>query len=335
MKISFMRSFFIPFWTLLNVVNLLGQGITQPVDNPVELGKVHWIRNYDEALQKAQELGKPIFVLFQEVPGCSNCTRYGEEILSHPHLVEIIETEFVPLAIYNNVGGHDREVLLTFKEPAWNNPVVRIIDDKGNDIVKRIGNFKSKASIIDAVVMSLNKSKVNVPKYISLLQNEWQGNEKTQEEAYLSMYCFWTGEKEIGQMKGIVSTEAGYMHGREVVKVLYNNEQTSLDQIIKDAKKVNCADEVYTAEVTKALIPSKKSGSYRKDKEDKYYLRHSDLRKIPMTSLQKVIINSALGMGKDAFEYLSPRQKALYDEGYFTTDRIEQNMQEIWWKILQ
>ena len=44
----------------------------------VELGDVTWLRNLEEAKVKAAELDKPIFVLFQEVPGCPTCQRFGQ-----------------------------------------------------------------------------------------------------------------------------------------------------------------------------------------------------------------------------------------------------------------
>lgn len=36
---------------------------------PVELGRVEWVRNYDEGVAVAEETGKPMLLLFQEVPG--------------------------------------------------------------------------------------------------------------------------------------------------------------------------------------------------------------------------------------------------------------------------
>jgi len=52
----------------------LGEGETSPlrpkVENQVEeLGQVHWGRSLDEAKAQSAESGKPILVLFQEVPG--------------------------------------------------------------------------------------------------------------------------------------------------------------------------------------------------------------------------------------------------------------------------
>ena len=36
---------------------------------PVELGTVTWGRDYEAGLKKVKESGKPMFLLFQEVPG--------------------------------------------------------------------------------------------------------------------------------------------------------------------------------------------------------------------------------------------------------------------------
>jgi len=72
---------------------------------PEELGAVTWLRDYEKAQKASEETGKPVLILFQEVPGCSNCTTYGNSILSEPLLVEAIEDLFVPLAVFNNKGG--------------------------------------------------------------------------------------------------------------------------------------------------------------------------------------------------------------------------------------
>mgnify|MGYP003640469163 CR=1 FL=1 len=36
---------------------------------PVEVGNVDWSRDLDGALEKADQSGKPVLLLFQEVPG--------------------------------------------------------------------------------------------------------------------------------------------------------------------------------------------------------------------------------------------------------------------------
>jgi len=45
----------------------------------------------------------------------------------------------------------------------------------------------------------LQKENKTVPNYLQLLSEEWIGLETTGEEGFLSMYCFWTGEREIAK----------------------------------------------------------------------------------------------------------------------------------------
>jgi len=141
---------------------------------------------------------------------------------------------------------------------------------------------------------------------VSLLERELKAKETGVSEAYLSMYCFWTGEKEIAQINGVVATEAGYMHGKEVVKVSWDNDVTNLETIASRAAKVKCADQVFSNSNEK--IVSRKVAKYRVDGEDKYYLLHSPYQYIPLTELQKTLVNSALRKGDNPSMYLSPRQ---------------------------
>ena len=79
-------------------------------NQPEELGAVNWQRNFEQSFAEAERIGKPVFILFQEVPGCSTCRNYGNNVLSHPLIVEAIETLFVPIVVYNNKGGKDAEM---------------------------------------------------------------------------------------------------------------------------------------------------------------------------------------------------------------------------------
>ena len=44
-------------------------------------------------------------------------------------------------------------------------------------------------------------------------------------------YCFWTGEMELGQIAGVLRTEAGYFQGREVTLMDYDPAQVSLESL--------------------------------------------------------------------------------------------------------
>ena len=47
----------------------LATSLVQSADPPVELGAVTWGRDLEDAKQQSANSGKPVFVLFQEVPG--------------------------------------------------------------------------------------------------------------------------------------------------------------------------------------------------------------------------------------------------------------------------
>jgi len=105
------------FVWLSSVVLMSGLSKAEEKINSVEVGTVEWGRNFDEATIESKKTGKPIFLLFQEVPGCQGCQDFGRQVLSNPLIKKSIEDAFVPLMIRNNVSsGHDREILTQFKE---------------------------------------------------------------------------------------------------------------------------------------------------------------------------------------------------------------------------
>ncbi len=344
---KFIASAFLAISALFILTPLSAQQIeARPTSNPVELGKINWLRNYDEAVALSEKTKKPIFILFQEVPGCSTCSRFGFGPLSDPFLVEAIEDNFVALAIHNNKKGEDARILKQFNEPSWNNPVVRVVNSKGKDIVQRMANRWSPEDLLSTVIAGIEKTQGDAPKYLTMRLAEAQGQDNIK-EANLSMFCFWTGEKEISKIDGVLSTEAGFMHGREVVKVSYDASQVSLPSIVNEAEKANCATGVFVdddydlAEVRKFTDVKnvKKAGSYHKDKEVKYYLSKSSYRFIPMSKYQQAKVNAAIGSRENPNQYLSPRQlmaykyiKEMSDKKW--TNQINQEMETTWYNLL-
>ena len=276
-----------------------------------ELGKVSWYRDYATALNKSKAENKPVLILFQEVPGCATCRKYGNNVLSNPLMVEAIENEFIPLAIFNNKGGKDKDVLKIYREPAWNNPVVRIVDYDGVDIVDRVGNNYSAKGLYTAIEEALTKNKTAIPEYIKILGKELHAsNSPRSQDTYYSMYCFWTGEKSLGSQTGILNTEAGFMNGHEVVKVTYDTKETNLNTLNKYA-------------ASQKMSPIKKDNSYRQSSKDEdYYLQSSKYRFLPLTPLQRTLINSAIGSRKDAKKYLSPKQLKWLSNGSQTKETL-------------
>jgi hypothetical protein len=267
--------------------------------NPEELGKVKWLRDLADAQAEARKSGKPILILFQEVPGCSNCTHYGNHTLSHPLIVEAIETYFVPVCIYNNKGGKDAEALRQFGEPAWNNPVVRIVRaDNYADLVLRMDNFRSSYQLVNGIRRALENTATGIPTWMELLEEEMASREAGVQTATFSMYCFWSGEGTFGDIAGVISTEAGFQNGKEVVQVEY------------DPTRIQRA-ELEALTQPKGIVACAKNEGFRVDKEPKYYLSQTAYRYIPMTTLQACRANSAIGKGQQPDRLLSPRQVAI------------------------
>ena len=98
---------------------------------------------------------------------------YGRTLMSHPLIIEAVETHFVPLCIYNTArGGSDLETLRRFKERGWNYPVVRIIDRNEKELVQRIPDYRSGGKLLDGMVKALEKAKCKVPDWLKLFRNE-------------------------------------------------------------------------------------------------------------------------------------------------------------------
>lgn len=284
-----------------------------PATHPEELGKVNWLRDLVAGKAEAEKSGKPILILFQEVPGCSNCTRYGNSTLSHPLIVEAIETYFVPVCIYNNKGGKDAEALKIFNEPAWNNPVVRIVRNDYKDIVMRMADFGSSAQLVTGMISALELSGATVPPYLELLEEELSAREAGLETATFSMYCFWSGEGTFGNIPGVVETEPGFQEGKEVVKVQFNPAVVARAELEKKT-------------TPKGIVSCSKNEGFRSDREPKYYLAQTDYKFVPMTTLQACRANSLVGSNASPDALLSPRQLALLGKIKSDTKKVRKSM---------
>jgi hypothetical protein len=106
--------------------------------NPVEVGDVRWGRDFEAALARSAATGKPVLVLFQEIPGCSGVRQFGRDVLRNPTIVRAIEDAFIPLLVYNNRrGGMDGTLMARYDEPSWNYQVIRFLDARGQDVIPR------------------------------------------------------------------------------------------------------------------------------------------------------------------------------------------------------
>lgn len=269
---------------------------TNPENQNIELGKVSWFKSYEHALQLSHEKAKPILLFFQEIPGCSACVNYGREVLSHPVMVEIIENEFIPLAIYNNKLGPDEEVLWLYNEPAWNNPVAHFIDESGKDIIEKLENNYQPLSMLIKIIDTLDKSKGSVPNYINAFKNELLIKYGHTEMAIYETPCFWSGETTFAQNEAVYSTLPGFIGPREVVKIQFDPKKTSKVQLDEFA-------------IEQGFFSIGNYESFRVDKDPEYYLKKTNYKFLPLTFTQRMMINHSLPYKKDPTIWLSPKQK--------------------------
>ncbi|MEO0649874.1 MAG: VPGUxxT family thioredoxin-like (seleno)protein, type 2 [Planctomycetota bacterium] len=290
----------------------------------VEYGAVGWGRALEPALAASAGSGKPVLLLFQEVPGCLTCRSFGSGPLSHPLLVEAAEELFEPVVIRNNVGGYEGAVRKRFDEPAWNNPVVRFLDSEGDDLIPRRAGVWQTGPLVERMVASLEAAQRPVPDWFRSFANE-VANGPT-ETAYFAMSCYWVGEGRLGALPGVVDTRAAWIGRREVVEVTFRPAQLPFAQLLEAATKASCGQRVF-ATTDQQLAHARQqlgeraavyTGNARSASasDQLFYLHRSPLRFLPLTPTQARRVNADLSPRSllDARRHLSPRQRVLLVE---------------------
>lgn len=270
-------------------------------ENPEEVGDVAWGRNYEQALAKAKETGKPIFLLFQEVPGCAGCKQFGNDVLSDPKVVAAIEGDFIPLLIHNNKGGEDGRIRKKFGEPAWNYQVVRFLDSDGRDIIPRKDRVWTAPEIMGRMQKALAKTKT--------AQTTSHNNAA---RVAFCQYCFWTGERTMGGLPAVLQTEAGFIHGREVTLVTYDPSSITLEALVAKALAGGVATDIYLDDPSR--IPgAKKLANYRTapKRDQKKQIQGTVFEQFKLTPEQAAKINAfARTDPHKALQYLTSEQRA-------------------------
>ena len=109
-------------------------------------------------------------------------------MLGHPLVIEAAEDLFLPVCIYNNTeGDHDAEVRERYGEPAWNYPVVRVVDPQGEDLIERVADRWNLDGMTDALVTGLGADEREVPAWLGLLRAEAAGHHRGVETAVFGM----------------------------------------------------------------------------------------------------------------------------------------------------
>ena len=288
-----------------------------------ELGDVAWLRDLDAGLAVAAEQRKPVLLLFQEVPGCSTCVNYGRDSLSHPLMVELIEQHFVPLAIFNNHPGDDARILSKFGEAAWNNPVAYVLDSEGTPLLPRLANRYGGLDLHRYLAAALERLGIVVPGYFSLLGGDLALAEDRAQTATFETPCFWSGETSLAQFVGVISTDAGWVGGEEVVQVRFDPTHLPPQELVEYARK----------EGFRAVG----NAGFSLDKDPQFYLKKHKARHLPLTAAQRTRLNVAIPYGDAIDEFLSPHQRAWLADDRLTqvsaNDAYRQDFSTTWHQL--
>jgi len=120
---------------------------------PVELGDIEWLPASQFRLSKiqSQKTGRPILVLFAEVPGEMETKDFGQEVLQDPKVVQYVQDRFIPVHI--NTGsesmvGADASIAKQMKERSNFKPVLRVLTSEGDDVINRIADITTPEEVL-------------------------------------------------------------------------------------------------------------------------------------------------------------------------------------------
>ena len=261
-----------------------------------ELGEVAWLRDHDRGVALAAEQGKPVLLLFQEVPGCSTCVRFGQDGLTHPLMAELIADRFVPVAIFNNRPGADAEILRRYDEPSWNNPVVRFLGPDGAELLPRLADRYDALGLHERIAAVLERLGEDVPGYFRLLGRGLLVEHGLSKCVTYTTPCFWSGETSLAQHPAVITTDAGWVDGEEVVQVHFDPREASRPHLDAYAR-------------AEGFSPTDRGG-FGLDREPQFYLRKHPARHLPLTPAQRTQINLAVPYRASLADLLSPQQSA-------------------------
>ena len=185
------------------------------------------------------------------------------------------------------------------------------------------------ATVISQMCAALKKQKRFVPEYLKVCNIQAQAELGSIQEATFGMYCFWSGERRLGKIPGVVYTRMGFIKGtggaNEVVRVGFNPKEISLLNLFKQAKKSKGAKRVIvSSEHEDYFTPARKvfdenivatdnkfrriemQYSLRKARPDYYYL--------PICETQAVLMNSYYKDQAKLDKMLTPAQRKIREE---------------------
>ncbi len=270
---------------------------------------IPWHESLSLALAESKSSGKPVLAILRDTPACANCQSLQREIARHPLLAEAVANEFIALKLYRH---HDQGPTAT------SNPLL-FLDTTGKPLLPHLGHTQSIHDLAASMIQALKVAQRPAPNYLRAVSLELDTTKHKQ--AAFAMFCYWVGEYELGQIDGVIATEAGWLEGREVTLVRYHQDHLTLPTLARKAAEVKCARKVFapTASEQREIATSTRltvgtlDDRYRiaKPSDQKKQIQHWNLSGISdLTPMQLTKINAlAPDDPKRALEWLSPRQR--------------------------
>ncbi len=297
---------------VLSVIAIMASVIASdsgPMPSSAATHPVQWLDDVDTALAQSKASGKPILALLHNTPECPRCQAIWHELSVHPLLAEALADAFVALRLGRrqyNALQQPRQSLL-------------FLDETGKPLMPRSGQARSTDRLATRMIQALQAANRPVPRYLHAMAME-QDAAKHKRAAF-AMFCYWVGEYELGKIDGVISTEAGWLEGREVTLVRYHQDQLTLPELAQKAAEIKCARKVFapTAQERHELQASSRltvgtlDARYRtaKPSDQKKQIQHWNLAAIAgLTPIQLTKLNAfAPDDPKRALDWLSPRQR--------------------------
>jgi hypothetical protein len=209
-------------------------------------------------------------------------------------MVELVADRFVPVAIFNNRSGPDAEILRRYGEASWNNPVVRFLGPDGAELLPRLANRYDTLGLHEKIVAVLEMLGDNIPGYFRLLGRDLLVEEGLSQCVTYATPCFWSGETSLAQHGAVITTDAGWVDGEEVVRVNFDPRVASREDLDGYAS-------------SEGFTPTSRGG-FGLDREPQFYLRKHRARHLPLTPAQRTQINLAVPYHRSLGDVLSPQQ---------------------------
>lgn len=127
----------------------------------------------------------------------------------------------------------------------------------------------------------------------------------------------------LGQIDGVVRTQAGFFKGREVTLVDYAPERVALEELARQAKQAGVADTIHLDPETQRAPAGVSNGSpldksYRSAPSDdqKKQIQGTPFSRLQLSDEQATKVNAfARENPKKALEWLTPEQRAQVKAG--------------------